>query len=68
MSRGRPRHQASRRRAYHERQREVRERHVRTSREDELWMTADQGRSPEPDSDSDLGSWAGLRLSSRASA
>lgn len=68
MSRGRPRHQASRRRAYHARQREARERHTRTSREDELWMTVDQGMSTEPDSDSDAGSWVGLRLSSRASA
>ncbi len=68
MSRGRPRHQGSRRRAYQGRQREARDRHTRTSREDEMWLTVDQGMSPESDSDSDLGSWVGLRLSSRASA
>jgi hypothetical protein len=39
MSRGRPRHQGSRRRAYSVRQREVRERRVRLAHEDEEWIT-----------------------------
>ncbi|MEX0630548.1 MAG: hypothetical protein WEE67_00560 [Chloroflexota bacterium] len=39
MSRGRPRHQGSRRRAYSVRQREVRERRLRLAHEDEEWMT-----------------------------
>ncbi len=38
MSRGRPRHQASRRRIYSLRQREVRERRVREIRDDERWL------------------------------
>lgn len=68
MSRGRPRHQSSRRRAYQGRQREARERHVRSSRDEELWLSVDQGMNPESDGDSELGSWVGLRLVSRASA
>ena len=39
MSRGRPRHQGSRRRAYSVRQREVRERRLRLAHEDQEWMT-----------------------------
>ena len=39
MSRGRPKHQGSRRRAYSVRQREVRERRVRLAHDDEEWMT-----------------------------
>jgi len=38
MSRGRPKHQGSRRRAYSVRQREVRERRVR-AHDDEEWMS-----------------------------
>ena len=37
MSRGRPRHQASRRKTYSVRQHEVRERHGRAAREDRSW-------------------------------
>ena len=37
MSRGRPRHQASRRKSYSARQREVRERQARAAREDRSW-------------------------------
>lgn len=37
MSRGRPRHQASRRRTYSARQREVRERQARAAREERSW-------------------------------
>lgn len=39
MSRGRPKHQGSRRRAYSVRQREVRERRVRQAQDDEEWMS-----------------------------
>ena len=38
MSRGRPRHQASRRRLYSARQREVRERRERDLRQQEYWL------------------------------
>jgi hypothetical protein len=39
MSRGRPRHQASRRRLYSARQREVRERRTRELRQSEYWLS-----------------------------
>lgn len=39
MSRGRPRHQASRRRLYSARQREVRERRARDLRQQEYWLS-----------------------------
>ena len=39
MSRGRPRHQASRRRMYSARQREVRERKDRAAQEEEYWLS-----------------------------
>ncbi|HEY7331500.1 MAG TPA: hypothetical protein VH859_00925 [Candidatus Limnocylindria bacterium] len=39
MSRGRPRHQASRRRLYSARQREVRERRTRELRQQEYWLS-----------------------------
>jgi hypothetical protein len=39
MSRGRPRHQASRRRLYSARQREVRERRDRELRQQEYWLS-----------------------------
>jgi hypothetical protein len=38
MSRGRPRHQTSRRRIYSVRQREIRERRVHAIHEDERWL------------------------------
>lgn len=38
MSRGRSRHQASRRRMYSVRQRELRERRARAAREDDFWL------------------------------
>lgn len=38
MSRGRSRHQASRRRMYSARQRELRERRTRAVREEEYWL------------------------------
>ncbi|MDQ6682891.1 MAG: hypothetical protein ACR2KI_06210 [Candidatus Limnocylindria bacterium] len=39
MSRGRPRHQASRRRMYQARQRELRERRLHTQREESHWLS-----------------------------
>lgn len=39
MTRGRPRHQASRRRMYSARQRELRERKVRAEREEQYWLS-----------------------------
>ena len=39
MSRGRPRHQASRRRLYSARQREVRERRTRELHQHDYWMS-----------------------------
>jgi hypothetical protein len=39
MSRGRPRHQASRRRMYSARQREVRERRVREIERQQYWLS-----------------------------
>jgi hypothetical protein len=39
MSRGRPQHQASRRRLYSARQREVRERRERDLRQQEYWLS-----------------------------
>lgn len=39
MSKGRSRHQASRRRMYSARQRELRERRLHAAREDEYWLS-----------------------------
>lgn len=39
MSKGRSRHQASRRRMYSARQRDLRERRTRAAREEEFWMS-----------------------------
>jgi hypothetical protein len=38
MSRGRPRHQASRRRTYSVRQRELRDRHARLAEQEPAWV------------------------------
>lgn len=68
MSRGRPRHQHSRRRAYSPRQREVRERRVRLAREDEDWSTASlPAIEVEAAPDGDQPAWT-LRLPGRATA
>lgn len=68
MSRGRPRHQGSRRRAYSVRQREVRERRLRLAHDDADWrvnvMTDDD---PETSQEVDQPVWT-LRLHGRASA
>jgi hypothetical protein len=68
MSRGRPRHQGSRRRAYSVRQREVRERRVRLAHDEGEWMI--DGLSvtdAEPPAETEDPSWT-LRLHDRASA
>lgn len=41
MSKGHSRHQASRRRMYSARQRDLRERRTRAAREDEYWLSDD---------------------------
>jgi hypothetical protein len=68
MSRGRPRHQGSRRRAYSVRQREVRERRLRLAHGEADWrvggITADD---PETSHEADQPVWM-LRLHGRASA
>lgn len=67
MSRGRPRHQSSRRRMYSPRQRDLRERRhqqVDELRADDEARTADPEESAEFDSPS---SW-GIQLSARGSA
>jgi len=68
MSRGRPRHHGSRRRAYSGRQREVRERQVRVARHDEDAVVDDHAVFEiEPSAEADSGPWI-LRLQSRPTA
>jgi len=68
MSRGRPRHHGSRRRAYSGRQREVRERQVRVARHDEDAVVDDHAVFEiEPSPEADSGPWI-LRLQSRPTA
>ncbi len=69
MSRGRPRHQASRRRTYSSRQRELRERHAQPIGWETL-RQIDQGSAAEFDDTLDFDAapaWP-MRLSGRASA
>lgn len=71
MSRGRPRHQASRRRTYSARQRELRERRLREVAMEQPWL-ADGVAAIEIEVEEGLDfesptSWA-VRLSGRASA
>ncbi len=69
MSRGRPRHQASRRRTYNSRQRELRERHTQAMGWETL-RPIEQAGAVELDDTLDFDaapSWA-IRLSGRASA
>lgn len=71
MSRGRSRHQASRRRMYSTRQRELRERRVRDANEEQPWLV-DGVAAIEIEVEEGLDfesptSWA-VRLSGRASA
>lgn len=68
MSRGRPRHRGSRRRAYSVRQREVRERRLRLAHDDGDWMTEGLAATDaEPPAEADQPSWT-LRLDGRATA
>ncbi|MGH2463091.1 MAG: hypothetical protein ACRDFZ_05640 [Candidatus Limnocylindria bacterium] len=68
MSRGRPKHHGSRRRAYSVRQREVRERRLRLAHDETDWaidgLTA---IDPEPQSEPDQPAWT-MRLHGRATA
>jgi hypothetical protein len=68
MSRGRPKHQGSRRRAYSVRQREVRERRVRLAHDEGEWMIDGlRVTDAEPAAETEESSWT-LRLHDRASA
>lgn len=69
MSRGRSRHQASRRRMYSTRQRELRERRVRAAREEAYW-SGDQAAAIEIEEGLDFESPTsfGDRVGGRASA
>ena len=63
MSRGRPRHHGSRRRAYSTRQREVKERRIRLEREAPDWTLIDE----EPVEEEPMPAWT-LRLQGRPAA
>ena len=73
MSRGRPRHHGSRRRAYSVRQREVRERRLRVAHDEATWkfdgMTVDALGADDADTshEADQPVWT-LRLHGRPSA
>lgn len=69
MSRGRPRHQTSRRRMYSARQRELRERRTRAAREEAYWLS-EQVAAIEVEEGLDFESptTIGIRLQGRASA
>jgi hypothetical protein len=69
MSRGRPRHQASRRRMYSARQRELRERRANAARQEQYWLS-ERVTATEVEEGLDFEaptSW-GIRASGRASA
>jgi hypothetical protein len=69
MSRGRPRHQASRRRMYSARQRELRERRTNAARQEQYWLS-ERVTAIEVEESLDFEaptSW-GIRVSDRASA
>ena len=67
MSRGRTRHQGSRRRAYSVRQREVRERRSRAEREHEAWSYRGPVVASESVEDEPAPAWT-LRLQGRPAA
>ncbi len=67
MSRGRPRHRGSRRKAYNVRQREVRERHVRTAREETPPSFDDVSSDVAPAADEPTVAWT-LPLQGRPAA
>jgi hypothetical protein len=74
MSRGRPRHQASRRRTYSARQRELRDRRTRlasqepTSHEEPVWLTEPVAFEIEDGLDFEAPTSWGIRLRGRPSA
>ncbi|MEK6191818.1 MAG: hypothetical protein AABM41_05785 [Chloroflexota bacterium] len=67
MSRGRPRHQGSRRRAYSVRQREVRERRVRLAHDGEWMIDGLSVTDAEPPAETEEPTWT-IRLHGAASA
>lgn len=67
MSRGRPRHQSSRRRMYSPRQRDVRERRIHERGDEGQLMDQPSAVIGDDDSDEVASTW-GVRLSARASA
>jgi len=74
MSRGRPRHQASRRRTYSVRQRELRDRRARITseepswQEDPVWLTEPVAFEIEDGLDFEAPTSWGIRLRGRSSA
>lgn len=68
MSRGRPRHQGSRRRSYSLRQREIRERRVRLTHDQPEWLFEGRGAEVRESAvEAEQSMWA-LRLDGRATA
>jgi hypothetical protein len=68
MSRGRPRHQASRRRTYSVRQRELRDRRTRAIVEDRRWLEDSVAFEIEEGLDFESPTSWGVRLRDRSSA
>ena len=68
MSRGRQRHQASRRRMYSARQRELRERRMQATRDERYWPTDHAAIEVEHGLDFEAQTAFSLRLPDRASA
>jgi hypothetical protein len=68
MSRGRPRHQASRRRTYSVRQRELRDRHLRAVSEERPWIEESVSFEIEEGLDFESPTSWGVRLHGRPSA
>ncbi len=68
MSRGRPRHQTSRRRTYSGRQRELRDRHTRAIVEDRHWLKEAVSFEIEEGLDFESPTSWGVRLHGRPSA
>lgn len=67
MSKGRSRHQASRRRMYSARQRDLRERRMRAAREDEYWLS-DQAAAFEIEESLDFEAPASFAIADRRRA
>jgi hypothetical protein len=68
MTRGRPRHQTSRRRMYSARQREVRERRMQAARQDQDWLSRLAAIEVEEGLDFESPTSWGVRLGDRADA